>query len=227
LLAAGAWVKIYPVLVMVPLLSARERRSALLAGFVGGAVAVPLLSAPFLPFDLWVTYFRDVLPAMSARTIVNVYNQSLLAIAARVEVSHDLALGGYDTFWVSWSLRLGGIALGLGGLGLAWRVARAQMLYGVALVLGVICLIAPLGWGHTYVYALPLQWLLARRYPWWVGLCWAAMVVSANHRFGINVPVVWDMVYGRYALAVLLLGYIAVRAVPDQDHRIGGKGGHQ
>jgi alpha-1,2-mannosyltransferase len=130
---------------------------------------------------------------------------------------------------VSAAVRAGVMALGLGGLALAWRAARVEMLRGVALALAVICLIAPLGWGHTYVYALPLQLLLARRWPVVVGMCWATMLVSANHRFGFieGVPVLWDAVYGRYALAVLLLGYVAVRAVPDQHHGIGGKGRHQ
>lgn len=218
LLAAGAWLKIYPVLVMVPLLARPDTRRALIAGFAGAAVVVPLLSAPFLPISLWRTYFVDLLPAMSARTIVNVYNQSFGAFVARGDLPHALALDGYDTVALPGSLRAGVLAMGLCVLALAWLRARRDeggVPVGVALALAAISLIAPLGWGHTYVYALPLQLLLAREgvrrgSPALLALVaagWGVMAVSANHRFGFaeHSALLWQAVYGRYALVMLVM----------------------
>lgn len=222
LLATGAWLKIYPVLVMVPLLARADTRRALLAGFAAAALAVPVLTAPLLPFGLWQTYFVDLLPAMSARAIVNVYNQSLGAFVARAILPHGLALDGYDAVLLPAWLRLGVLAAGGCALGLAWARARregAHPLPAVAIALATISLIAPLGWGHSYVYTMPLHLLIAREgarrrsVPMMLlaAAAWGMMAVSANHRFDFaeSSPLLWSLLYGRYTLAGIAMIVLA------------------
>lgn len=216
LLAIGCWVKIYPVLLLAPALAHANRRR-LLAGFAAAALAIPALAMTIVPLVHFRGYFLTLLPAMSGRTIVNIYNQSLFAVFARTQTTHVAALTSYDVAIVPGLRRAAiyGAAL-LGIAAIMWRVRRgaAEGCYVAAWCLATIPLISPLGWGHTYVYALPLALLVilsALDRGQWAAAAMASLgllvvVIPATHRFGFLEAApepVWQLVYARYALLTI------------------------
>jgi alpha-1,2-mannosyltransferase len=216
-LAFGAWVKIYPVLILLPLLFDRRLRRPVSIGFAGGALAILLLAALIFPMSVWVTY-AHMLPRMAERTIINIYNQSITADMLRLSLPHSLALETYAAVPVPAPLRLGIAAAGLALIAaMQWRVARtgASPLIVLAVAMAVISLVAPLGWGHSYAYVLPLLVMvaaqaIARRAAIWlaaIALAWAALLIPAYHRFAMAeaAPWLWTLVYSRYAIATLVL----------------------
>lgn len=220
LLALGAWIKIYPVLLFVPLFFSGKKRRSLAMGFAAAALAVPLAAALVVPWEPWREYFVQLLPQMSSRTIVNIYNQSLAAVQARWQVTPDLALGSFAAVEVSLGARLSIAVFGLGiiaAAALAVRSTADRPAAFISCLIAMACIsfLAPLGWGHTYVYAIPL-WcavtLFAVRQRNWPQLslallAWGMMLISAHHRFAFaeEQSLLWHIIYSRYALATLLL----------------------
>lgn len=218
LLAAGAWIKIYPALLMLPLWVALPgpARKRLLSGFALAAIIVPALTALLVPLGLWKAYFGELLPAMASRTIVNIYNQSLVADLTRLSLPASQVLEKFDALPVPGSARFG--ALAIGGIvvaAAAWLARSKAKAPACWLAMAAISLLAPLGWGHAYVYVLPL-WLCvagqaAARRDRLAGLVamvtFVLLLPSAHHRFTLfeGIGVLRHLVYSRYALATLLL----------------------
>lgn len=213
-LAFGAWVKIYPALLILPVLVDPKRRWPAILGFGAGAVVVPLLAAAVFPLSVWITYFTQMMPVMASRTIVNIDNQSVVADIVRLSLDHRLALASYDTVVVPALLRNGVVLMGLAIMGaMQWRVWRtdAPQLTVAAITMAVISLIAPLGWGHSYAYVLPLLVMVAAqawnaRSPGWlavIGCAYLAILLPGHRQFGFAEasPVLWHLIYSRYALA--------------------------
>jgi alpha-1,2-mannosyltransferase len=234
ILAAGTWVKIYPALLMLPLITRRDTRWPAMISFAAGGAAVLIAALLIFPLAAWRDFFA-MLAIMAERTIVNIDNQSLVAIWARTTIPADQALNSYDAIVVPALLRaavtlaavLTIIAFVLGG-----RAGKAAQLWVAAAATAIISLIAPLGWGHSYAYVLPLL-ILSLATAWqqrrWLELglaggIWGALVIPSHRQFGWLSPdsLLWDMVYGRYALvtiALLALGWVqmrrAVATAPD------------
>jgi alpha-1,2-mannosyltransferase len=166
---------------------------------------------------VWVDFFRDMLPVMAQRTIVNVDNQSLSADIVRLFwVPREQVMTSFDAVVVPGPVRLGVAMFGLGIIAaMQWRVARvgAPSLIVAGSVMAVISLIAPLGWGHSYAYVLPLfvmvaaQAIAAQRWGWLgvAAIAWVAITIPAHRHFGFAEwnAVLWHLVYSRYALATL------------------------
>jgi alpha-1,2-mannosyltransferase len=218
LLAFGAWVKIYPALLMLPIVVDRKRRWPAILGFGAGVVIVPAFAALVFPPSVWWTYFTEMMPVMAGRTIVNIDNQSLIADIVRLTLPHKQALTTYDTVAVSSLLRNGVALAGLVIIAAAqWRVWRtgAPQLVVAGVAMAVISLIAPLGWSHSYAYALPLLVMVAaqamerRAFGWLagIGLAYLAILFPGHSQFGVAEasPVLWHLIYSRYALATCLL----------------------
>lgn len=214
-LAAGSWVKIYPAMLMLPLLARRDTRWPAATGFIVGAGVVMLAAFAVFPLAVWLD-FAKMLPVMAERTITNVDNQSLVAIWARTVVPPEEALTTWETIVVPAGLRLAVSAAAV--MTVAAFVLRAgqdrgQQLWAAAATTAMISLIAPLGWGHSYAYVLPLLALSvgdawARRR--WVslaiaGLLWAIYVIPAHRQFAALSPdlPLWHLAYGRYAFATI------------------------
>jgi alpha-1,2-mannosyltransferase len=218
LLAFGAWVKIYPALLMLPAIVDSKRRWPAIMGFAAGAVIVPALAALVFPPSVWITYFAQMMPVMAGRVIVNVDNQSLIADIMRLTIDHNYALSTFDTVGVPSLLRNGVAIAGLVIIALfQWRVLRtgAPQLIVAAVAMAVISLIAPLGWGHSYAYVLPLYVMVAAQaiergaFGWMIvsGLAYLAILLPGHHQFGFaeGSPLVWNLLYSRYALVTLLM----------------------
>lgn len=218
-LAAGGWIKVYPGLLMLPLLFDREARSRLLAGFACGAAVFAGAAALVFPVSLWRVFFVDMLPLMSERTIVNIYNQSLLAIGMRLHIDPVVARTTYDSIVVAPVLRLLVLAAGLGTIIAVSLMARARgtgRMLVPAIALAVISLIAPLGWGHSYAYVLPLLISIAvlalvRRQAVLAliaAACWALLVLPAHSQptlINDGPFALWWLFHARYAIAAVVL----------------------
>jgi alpha-1,2-mannosyltransferase len=216
-LAAGSWIKIYPALLMLPLLARRGTRWPTLLGFGLGGAGILTIALVIFPLTAWRDFF-SMLPIMAERTIVNIDNQSILAIWARTVVPAEQALTSYDPIVVPAILR-GAVSLTAVGTIAAfmWRARQvgASQLWVAAAATAIISLIAPLGWGHSYAYVLPLlmlnlglAWRARAGTALTVGLAiWAMLVIPAHRQFPMisEDSVLWHIAYARYAIAAILL----------------------
>lgn len=223
-LAFGSWVKIYPALLLIPILVRRKWRLRALGGFVAGAIIVPAAAMVLFPLAVWKVFFFEMLPVMSDHVIVNIYNQSLSAILTRLS-SPMIAqsLQTYDSVAIATWIRLvvpmvGVVLLIVPFAAGAGRASRLPVM--LASSCAIIGLIAPLGWGHSYVYVLPLMLLVmanslsTKSYLQLgiIALAWLALLPPAYTQLRAlsDWPVFWHLFYARYAIAtsaVLLMGW--------------------
>ena len=189
------------------------------------------MTALAVPATLWHQYFGEHLPHMPERAIVNIYNQSLAAVYLRGQVPRTIAVDSFAALPVPAAIRIAVLILGAVIVGLATRTAQRRpqnVMTACAVVLATISLIAPLGWGHAYVYVMPLWLVLAsralRERDRWAGAtvatAWLLLLTSAHHRFGFaeQSQVLWTLVYSRYALATLtLVGLALMQAILRPD----------
>jgi hypothetical protein len=227
LLMLACWMKIYPVVLLLVMLSLPAGRPAAVRAIVLG-LALPVLLAPVLPFGLYGDYFLDALPRLSGQSLVQIDNQSITAGLSRLA----LPLGRWPDYIIvptALPVRLANLAVATTLIGvLACRGAATGEDHPrtVALALAALActpLLSPLGWGHAYVYAIPLlAWLVVydnRRMPRLFGaLAWLALLVPAYHVFPALGGGPWlagAAVYSRYTLAVLA-AILLVIALPPQ-----------
>lgn len=217
-LAVGFWIKLYPALLLAyALLTPGRNRIAF--GFAVAVLAVPVLALPVVPAGLYQAYFLELLPALSGRTIVNIYNQSAAAFLTRLDLPISEALRSYDAYPVRPADKLGILAAALAGIALLVRLARRPGgldLVVAASLIAMIGPVAPLGWGHTYVYVLPLLVValaLALKQggavlPGAIAVLFATICIPAYRRLPFLIdapPLVQNLVYSRYLLATLTL----------------------
>ncbi len=228
LIAAGCWIKIYPVL-MLFWLFCRPQWRPMLTGFVIAAVGIPLVALVKVPPALYLDYFQTQLPAMSGRAIVHIDNQSIAAIVTRLDLPLEVYSLSYQTAPLPGWLRGGVVLAMLGAMtAIMLRVRRtgAPALTVASWAPAIACLVAPLGWGHTYVLLFPLFVQLCRvslarieAGEGWgeavaIGLCYLALLPPGYHRLAIAEMLPgWaaQLFYARYAVAALVLLAISWR----------------
>ena len=220
LLSIGIWLKIYPVLMVAIGLWNRSawRRIAYAAG---AAVLIMLFSLPIVPLGAYQTFWSDVLPARFDKTAVHISNQSLIAFIERFAMPSERFLNwtGEQATAAGGAIRSFNWAVGVAAIAMLWRRAkrgsRVEAVDSAAAVMALAAVIAPLGWGHTFVLVLPLVILhlvsLRDARPVdvvIVGCCVAAMMIPAGRRFWfIEQMPAWaqNVAYSRYLLATLVL----------------------
>ena len=234
LLAMGIWLKIYPVLMVVIGLWNRSawRRIAYAAG---AAVLIALITLPVVPLGAYQTLWSEVLPARFDKTAVHISNQSLIAFLERFAIPAERFLNwtGEQAVDVGFAVRAFNWAFGVAAIALLWRRAnrgpRIEAVDSAAAVMALAAVIAPLGWGHTFVLVLPLVilHLVALRdaramHVVLVGCCVAAMMIPAGRRFWfIEQMPAWaqNVAYSRYLLATLVLLVLPPAIVSLTDSR--------
>lgn len=227
LLACGTWLKVYPILMMA--IGTWNRRAWRAIAYAGVAVIVLMvITLPIVPLSAHRAFVQDVLPARVDKTAIHFLNQSLVAFVERFQAAplSYLEWNGEETVTVSATMRTvnWGVTL-LVLIFLRRRATSGSALASVASEAGVMALVAivaPLGWGHTYVLALPLVVLrlsMARQmgpgYAFIVFCCVGAMMVPAGYRFSFADH--WphwlqNLAYSRYLLATTVLILYPTRA---------------
>jgi len=218
LLALGIWLKIYPIVLAAIAIWDRKMWRAL-AWSVVALVAIGLLSMMIVPYREFELFFRVVLPARADKTAIHIVNQSLVAFLERFSYPTELFVNWTGHEAVKMSLAVRAINAGVAALAIAmmWRRPRLVALNAASLI-ALIAVIAPLGWGHTYVMALPLvvyQLIAMTKAPLNMAIAIFMCVLAFMIPAGRHLPIDWapdwleNVVYSRYLIATIALMLIS------------------
>jgi len=217
-LALGIWLKIYPiVLAAIAIWDRRARRA--LAWSVVALLAIGALAMAIVPYHEFEVFFREVLPARADKTAIHIVNQSLVAFLERFRYPTDLFVNwtGHEAVRVSLVLRVVNAAFAAAAIAVMWQRRRFVALNAASLI-ALIAVIAPLGWGHTYVMVLPLlvYQLIAMTTASLntaiaIFLCVLAFMIPAGRQLPIEWAPDWleNVVYSRYLIATIALMLIS------------------
>lgn len=232
LLACGMWLKLYPIVLLAAgAWSRRKWRAIAVAGVA--AVVLMLIALPIVPLPAHRAFLSDVLPARIDKTAIHISNQSLVAFLERFQLppSRYLQWSGEQAITVSPTIRIVNLVFSIGVLSYLWRRAEAgfrlSLVASDAVVMALLAMVAPLGWGHTYMLALPLVIFCLATIDqtdpltaFVVFCCVAAMMVPAGRllSFADHWPG-WlqNLLYSRYLLATAAL--IILRASAEGERR--------
>jgi hypothetical protein len=155
LLAFACWLKIYPALLLIAMFGVPVFRRTAIAAMAFGII-LPAAFLWLVPLALYKVYFFDLLPQMAGRITNHLSNQSLTASLVRLTLPSDQ--------WVNWKLtevpawiKAVNAAAGAGlllGLYAAGRARRIDPLLTALIALAFVPLLAPLGWGHSFLFAM-------------------------------------------------------------------------
>ena len=216
-LAGGTWLKIYPAfLVLLGGWNVKTRRAIGYAAAAALAIAVVLL--PFVPMAAYEAFVAS-LPRRAGITAIHVTNQSLVAFLERFRYAPELFLNwtGHEAVAVTPIVRAMQAVLAVGMVAALWLRSRndhARFPAAAASMVALVAVIAPLGWGHTYVLAFPLLVLqltamrdVSRPIALAIFLCAGAMMIPAGRHLPIDTGPAWlqNVAYSRYLLATLTL----------------------
>ena len=218
LLALGAWLKIYPALLVATGIWDRRTWRAIAWAAVA-ALAVVVAAMPVIPLAAYDTFVRQVLPARIDTTAIHITNQSLVAFLERFRYPSELFLNwtGQQAVTISPVLRAVNAATAGAVIVLLAKLATSppRVVYVGAVLMALVSVYAPLGWGHTYVMVLPLLILnllsmqdAGRARAIGVAACVVALMIPAGRRFAfIEAGPDWfqNVMYSRYLLATLAL----------------------
>jgi hypothetical protein len=221
-LAAGIALKIYPIVAAAVVLWNRRAARALIWTAIAG-IAIVIVLLPVVPFAAYGS-FLDVLAGRIDKTALHITNQSLLGFLERFRVAPELFLNwtGHEAVTVSPLFRVvNAAALVVAVIALWIRVkSRENAVGSTAALIALIAVIAPLGWGHTYVMVLPLVTLQlinmrdARPLTATViFLCVAALMIPAGRHLPIDGAPGWleNVIYSRYLIATVTLTGLTAR----------------
>jgi hypothetical protein len=237
LLAAGVWLKIYPVVLVAVGLWNRSAWPRLAYAAMAG-VAIAAAAMPIVPPSAYAAYWTDVLPARFDATALHITNQSLIAFVERLAVPPERFLHwtGEQAVQSGAAVRGFNLLCGVAVMALLWRRAvrgpRLAAVHAAAGLMALAALISPLGWGHTYVLALPLVLLhlavVRHASPAAVVVvagCVLALMVPAGRHLPIDALPGWlqNVVYSRYLWATVVLLALPA-AAPDYTTGAEGAG---
>lgn len=229
LLASGAWLKIYPALiVMTGLWNRRAWRPIAYAAITGALIVVVFL--PVAPWQVYEQFALDVLPARFDKTALHITNQSLVAFLERFSVPPERFLNwtGEQAIASRAMIRAANWLTGIAIVVCLWRRAvlgpRLESVDSAAGLIALAAVIAPLGWGHTFVLVLPLVILhlaslrdATTLTAVTIGVCVVALMIPAGRRFSVveQLPA-WmqNLAYSRYLFATLILIALPTAVAP-------------
>ncbi len=223
LLAAAIWIKMYPVLLLFPALFSREGRKTILTCLLGG-IGIMVITLPFIPWHLYLDFSKK-LEAVSQYTSSNIINQSVIAFGERLIVPFRQAFEWPNIYRIPGWLKginytLLGLIIVLVGLKMKKEKDRTASLLPGVIMLSLGAVFSPLGWGHTFVFSLPL-WILSMKkiektapeniFGWGILLPMAllCLVPVYNHphildRWPLPVQIIY---YSRFLIITLLLTF--------------------
>lgn len=141
LLAAACWMKIYPGILLLVMLSLRTFRPTAFKAMLIGAT-LPVLLLPVIPSSLYFDYFLDALPHLSGQSLINLDNQSITAALGRLSFPIE-QWPGYQIVQTTLPIRLVNLTAALLLVGLmVWRgatVRAADHDQEVSIALWLVC----------------------------------------------------------------------------------------
>ena len=224
-LALGTWLKIYPAYLILVGLWDRSTWRAIGCAAIA-AVAIAILFLPILPLQAYRDFIH-VLDLRGDKTAIHVANQSLVAFIERFRfpAGEFLNWTGHESITVSPLVRAAGALAAIGGALALWKRDASSELKAASLM-ALIAVIAPLGWGHVYVVALPLVILrlIAMKdatpaVAILVAISVAALMIPAARHLPIDAAPDWieNIIYSRYVIATfVLISISSKRAVGQQ-----------
>ena len=218
LLALGIWLKIYPIVIAAIAIWDRRTWRALKWSIVA-FLAIGVLAMAIVPYREFDLFFRYVLPARADKTAIHIVNQSLVAFLERFKYSTELFVNwtGREAVTVSLVWRVVNAGFAAVAIVAMWQ-RRDAVLLNAASLIALIAVIAPLGWGHTYVMVLPLviYQLIAMAgassmKAIGIFLCVLALMIPAGRHLPIERAPDWleNVVYSRYLIATIALMLIS------------------
>ncbi|MEO7156727.1 MAG: glycosyltransferase family 87 protein [Vicinamibacterales bacterium] len=217
MLALGIWLKIYPAfLAVIALWERRAWRALAWAGAIAALIA--LVALPLVPLDAYRTFLTGVLPARLDKTAIHITNQSVAAFLERFRQPPEMFLNwtGHEAVTVSGAVRAINALLMVAGVLYFWRrfAVRGSHPSAAAAVIAMVAVVAPLGWGHTYVMVLPLVILrlISMRAAGppaaaAIVMCVLAFMIPAGRHLPLDWAPGWaqNLVYSRYLIATVVL----------------------
>ncbi|MBL7856244.1 MAG: DUF2029 domain-containing protein [Cyclobacteriaceae bacterium] len=163
-LALAIWIKVYPLVLLLPALFSKEGRKSIVSCFMLG-ILIPLILWPWIPLEQYGT-FVNKLNVMSDFSSGHIINQSVIGFLLRLSLSYGEMISWPNIFSIPLfckiiNLLLFGVLVGMA----IYRVAKVAKKSGktyvaqFGLTLASIAIFAPLGWGHVYIFTLPLLML--------------------------------------------------------------------
>lgn len=222
-LAVGAWLKIYPLLMAMLGLWERRAWRAIVIALVA-SVAVVFALTPIVPLQAYTTFFSQVLPSRSEQSAIHVINQSLTALLERFRypASQFLYWTGEQGVKVSVSTRIVNILVAASAIAwLARRGRSGEPERATAGLMALVAVAAPVGWGHTYVMVLPLVVLqlvrmqgVSTTQALIVFMAVAALFIPAGRHLPLDGAPDWlqNILYSRYLLATFVLMMVPLDA---------------
>jgi hypothetical protein len=160
MLALAIWIKVYPVFLLLLALLSKEGRKSIL-GCAAAGILVPVMLLPVVSIDRYFDFLAK-LGEVSNYASAHIINESVAAFGLRLTVPEERWYTFPNMYVIPGWLKLANFAV-LGTVAgvstwLAWKrnkpAETALVLGPILLSLSAVC--SPLGWGHTYVFALPL-----------------------------------------------------------------------
>jgi alpha-1,2-mannosyltransferase len=218
LLALGVWLKIYPIVLAASAIWDRRTWRAL-AWSVVALLVIGVLATAIVPYREFAVFFRDVLPARVDKTAIHIANQSLVAFLERFRYPTELFVNwtGHESVTTSTVVRIANLGFAALAIAAMWRRRQFTAL-NAAWLIALIAMIAPLGWGHTYVMVLPLvvHQLIAMTTASLnraiaIFVCVLAFMIPAGRQLPIEWAPDWleNVVYSRYLIAAIALMLIS------------------
>jgi hypothetical protein len=214
MLASGIWLKVYPAVLAAS--GAWDARSWKALGWtIVATLALAIAVMPLVPASAYESFVTQVLASRIDNTAIHITNQSLVAFLERFRYPPQQYLNwtGEQAVVIGAAARLIGWGVAIAAVILLWRYAAAgRAANSAAGLMALVAVVAPLGWGHTYVLALPLvtlQLLAMRSATPLTALaifcCVAALMIPAGRHLPIDVAPGWlqNLVYSRYLLSTI------------------------
>ncbi len=226
MLALGGWLKLYPALMIWT--GAWDRTAWRAIGYAAAAaLIVGMVSLFWIPAGAYGMFASFVLPSRSGTTAIHVTNQSLVAFLERFRFEPGLFLHwtGQQAVTVSGAVTAINIGLLIAMLGMLMKIGRAphRTAHAAATLMAMVAVVAPLGWGHTYVMALPLVILAliemrnARTaHAALTSGCVVALMIPAGRHLPLDTLPSWlqNVAYSRYLIATIVL--VAISTSPRE-----------
>ena len=229
MLASGIWLKVYPA--AIGAIGAWDPRTwRALAWTLLALVVLAVASLLFVPPSAYRAFFTEVLPSRIDKTAIHITNQSLVAFLERFRYPSYQFLNwtGEQAVTVSGAVRLINLLGAAVAVALLWNRSRQGRHAHAASAAGLIALvavIAPLGWGHTYVMVLPMVTLhlirLRDARPVEAALiagCVVALMIPAGRHLPIDAAPDWlqNLLYSRYLLSTFVLCVLVLDTRPQR-----------